>query len=132
MFSSGFSYKIRKNISIESEFAYTENDLNTFSKLDSKDDAGYSNRTRLSAEKPFAKRDSIYHWTLKSYAELEVLNQHFSPIEQYRSVEFDRDWNTRGKNFKGDQLATTLNTKMQSHKNAKIGAELTQYDTRTD
>lgn len=132
MFSSGFSYKIRKNISIESEFAYTENDLNTFSKLDSKDDAGYSNRTRLSAEKPFAKRDSIYRWTLKSYAELEVLNQHFSPIEQYRSVEFDRDWNTRGKNFKGDQLATTLNAKMQHHKNGEIGAELTQYDIGTD
>jgi hypothetical protein len=132
MFSSGFSYKIRKNISIESEFAYTENDLNTFSRLDSKDDKGYSNRTRLNAEKPFARRDSIYRWTLKSYAEVEVLNQHFSPIEQYRSVEFDRDWNTRGKNYLGNQLATTLNSKIQHHKNGEIGAELTQFDIGTD
>lgn len=131
-FSSGFSYKLKPNLTLESELAYSKNDINTFSKLDSKDDVGYSNRTRLISDHPFAKSDSIYRWNLHSVAEFEVLNKSFSPIEQYRSVEFDRDWNTRGKNFEGNQIATTLNFSAQHIKNGELGLEFAQFGIGSD
>ncbi len=104
MVSSGFTYRINKRLKVESEFAYTGNDVNTFSALDSKDDHGYSNRSRLTGVIPLS-RDSVPNWELETKVEIEVLDKNFVPIEQYRTVEFDRDWNTRNKGFTGFQLA---------------------------
>ena len=48
-------------------------------------------------------------------AEIEYLSASFKPIQQYRAVEFDRDWNTRDKGYEGYQLIGTLGSKL-SHK----------------
>jgi hypothetical protein len=130
--SAGFSYKIGKKLTIESEVAYSVNDLNTFSKLNSNDDEGYSNRTKLTSLIPFAKKDSVFKWTYKTKTELEILNANFSPIEQYRAVEFDRDWNTRNKNFKGNQLSSSFVNEFEHHKNGSLGVELAQYAIGSD
>jgi hypothetical protein len=126
MVSMGAAYKIRKNLIIETEFAYTKEDLNTFSRLDSEDDVGYSNRTRLLGTIPLSK-DSLQTWKLNTKVELEALNLNFQPIEQYRAVEFDRDWNTRNKNFLGNQLATTLTGDVRHAKNGNFGLEAAQF-----
>lgn len=126
--NSGIRYKINKNTYIESEFAYSKNDLNTFSRGNSNDDEGWSNHTKIGYEKPFAKKDSIFRWTYKSKAEVEFLNANFSPIEQYRAVEFDRDWNTRSKNYKGYQFSSIVSNEIEHHKNGLLGIELAQYD----
>ncbi len=125
--STGFSYKIGKKYQVESEFAYSENDLNTFSRINSEDDQGISNRTKISSSTNFAKKDSIYAWKYNNKAELEVLSKNFSPIEQYRAVEFDRDWNTRNKNFTGQQFSATVLNEFQHHKNGTFASELATY-----
>lgn len=107
MLAAGISYKIRKNLTLETELAYTSNDLNTFSKYDSKDDKSFANRSRLIGVIPLSY-DSLPKWELETKIELEVLERNFSPIEQYRAVEFDRDWNTRNKGYLGNQVASTL------------------------
>ncbi|MFN5416777.1 MAG: hypothetical protein ACK5B9_06940 [Flavobacteriia bacterium] len=132
MVSSGFQYRIKKNLVIESEFAYTKNDINTFSRLNSADDAGWSNHTKISSEKEFSKKDSIYQWKRKNKAEFEILNQYFSPIEQYRTVEFDRDWNTRGRGFVGQQISTSIGTEFEHYKKGNLGLELNQYQVGKD
>jgi hypothetical protein len=126
MLSGGFSYKIRKNLVLDSEWAYTKEDLNTFSSLNSEDDVGFSNRTRLIGTIPLSK-DSAQTWNLNTKLELEALNATFKPIEQYRAVEFDRDWNTRNQQFEGNQLATTISGEVKHLKYGTIGLEGAQF-----
>ena len=131
MITSGISYQLNKHLKFESEVAYSKNDINTFSLKDSKDDASMAIRSRLIGSIPLGK-DSIPKWTLEPKFEIETLDKNFSPIEQYRAVEFDRDWNTRNKGYKGNQLATTggLNFKRKSRGNINIEAQ--QYLVGTD
>jgi hypothetical protein len=103
--TAGSSFRINKRNTIETEFGLSKNDINTFSPFNSNDDNGISNRTRLRNEIPLGN-DSLGNWVLKSKLELEYLSTNFSPIEIFRTVEFDRDWNTRNKGFIGDQLST--------------------------
>ncbi len=115
--SSGLSYRIRKNLVLESELAYSGNDLNTFSAKDSGNDKGFAQRTKLVGIIPLS-RDSLPRWQLETKAEIEVLDRNFVPIEQYRAVEFDRDWNTRNKGYNGNQVASALGT---NFKNSSFG-----------
>lgn len=131
MVSAGISYQIRKNLVLESELAYTKEDLNTFSRLDAQDDNGYSNRTRLLGTIPLGK-DSLSPWILKTRTEFEVLHRNFSPIQQYRAVEFDRDWNTRNKGYVGNQLATTLEGNFVHKKYGNLALEAAQFSVGTD
>jgi hypothetical protein len=132
MLTIGAAYRLTNRITVETEFAHTENNLNTFSRFDQNDDKGFSNRTRINGIFPVKKRDSVVIWQAKTFAEVEFLDQHFSPIEQYRSVEFDRDWNTRNKNFTGYQLSSTISNEFQHFKYGSVGTELTQYNIGDD
>jgi hypothetical protein len=125
--STGASYKLSKTNTIETEFASSKNNQNTFSQLDKSNDVGFSNRTRFTNEMKLGK-DSIAQWKLKSKAEIEYLSANFTNIEVYRSAEFDRDWNTRNKGFVGQQLSTSLGTNLEHSKKGTIGLEATRYE----
>lgn len=130
MVSAGFSYKINKRLTAETEWAYTKNDLNTFSRKDSGDDEGVSNKTRLLGTIPLSKDTT--KWLLNAKAEMEALQRNFSPIEQYRSVEFDRDWNTRGKGYTGNQLNSNLTADFKHRKYGNMAIEAAQYTIGQD
>lgn len=131
MVTSGISYQIRKGLKVETELAYTKNDLNTFSSIDSKDDAGFSGKSKLVSILPLG-HDSIPIWHLESKFEIETLERNFSPIQQYRAVEFDRDWNTRNKGYTGNQLATTAGVNFKNKKFGNINFEGQHFAIGTD
>lgn len=131
MVSSGAAYQINDYLKIETEFAYTKNDINTFSPKDRKDDNGIGNKTKITGTIPL-KRDSLIRWKMITKLEVETFNKNFSPIEQYRAVEFDRDWNTRNKGFQGNQLASNLGFKFQHLKNGFFNFEGQQFLIGTD
>jgi hypothetical protein len=114
MLTAGIGYQLSSRLRLESEVVYSKQDVNTFSSFDSRDDHGYGNRTILRGQIPLT-RDSA-RWSLEPVVEMEYFNATFSPIEQYRKVEFDRDWNTRGKGFKGYQLAANVGTNLVHRK----------------
>jgi hypothetical protein len=120
--SSGFLVRFSPIISFESETALSTNDLNTFSKLNSSDDQGYANRTKIKSLIPFGK-DSTAEWQIENSAEIELLSTHFTPIEQYRKVEFDRDWNTRNKGFVGSQRVANLSSTLKNRRNGFMNLE---------
>ncbi|MDD2982107.1 MAG: hypothetical protein PHQ74_01850 [Crocinitomicaceae bacterium] len=131
MVSAGASYQLKKNVFLETELAYTKNDLNTFSKLDAGDDQGFGSKTKLTANLPLGK-DSIKMWSLNTAAQVEILHQNFNPIEQYRGVEYDRNWNTRGKNYRGNQIESGLMADLKHQKNGHIALNASQYSIGTD
>lgn len=102
MLTSGIQVSIRPNMRLETELAFTSLDQNTFSKLDAQDDQGFSYRAKLVQQIPF-KKGEWQSISCESYLDFEYLSRFFSPIEQYRKVEFDRDWNIRNKPFSGQQ-----------------------------
>lgn len=115
MVTAGLTYRFNSKLSLETELAYSKNDINTFSRFDSEDDQSFAGRTKLLGVIPLSK-DSAQSWRLNTKVEFETLDKNFTPIEQYRTVEFDRDWNTRNQGFVGNQLASTLGANFV-HKN---------------
>ena len=93
MFTIAADYQLTKKTKLNIEYAISNHDVNTFSKLDKGDDVGYAlkmaieNKTSLGTNKK---------WVLTSGFNYEWVNENFNPIEQYRNIEFQRDWNLGG------------------------------------
>ena len=126
MITSGVSINLNKYLNLETELAYTKNDVNTFSKFDRRDDRSAGGRTKLSGNIPLTK-DSLQRWSLRAALELETRDRYFNPIEQYRAVEFDRDWNTRNQGYEGNQVSTILSTNFINKKYGNFNLEGQQY-----
>ena len=132
MISSGIRWSYSKNSSIESEWALSNNDLNTFSSEASNDNIGVSNRTRWLNTRKFGASDSTSLWTLQNKAEIEYLSAAFTPVQQYRAVEFDRDWNTRHKGYQGYQLIGTLGSKLRHKKYGSVAVDAQHFGVGDD
>lgn len=78
--------------SVSSEVAFSRNDLNTFSSIDKKDDLGAA--IRMGFKRDISRKDSLhFSWV---DAKAMFTSSHFTFIDRYRSVEFERDWNIDG------------------------------------
>jgi hypothetical protein len=91
MYVLGGEWKAGKHTLIESEISLSVTDVNTFSSRDASDDAGYAARFMATDRRPAGKSLQIvsglgYEWVHAS----------FKPVERYRNVEFERDWNLSG------------------------------------
>ena len=106
MASAGISYDLHPNWSLFSENAISENDLNLYSSLDDQNNLGFASKGGLRFHKA-STQDSSKR-VLETSLEYLYLNAHFEPIEQFRAVEFDRDWNIRNQNYAGTQRQLEL------------------------
>ncbi len=131
LFTAGATYRFSDRLKVTSELGMSGYDLNTFSRVDSYDDRGYSMRTKVEHSKPFG-RDTIPKWSWNNTAEIETLDPHFRPIEQYRAVEFDRDWNTRDQGFSGTQLFSTVSTSLAHLQYGQFTLDGQQYRVGND
>ncbi|MCW3105032.1 MAG: hypothetical protein JWO09_3472 [Bacteroidetes bacterium] len=115
MLTVGAEYELNKNSRFSIEGAASNNDINTFSRANSEDDAGYAlklNFDNASPLKAATTGDSTKGpLLLLSNVNYEYVQKYFSPVERYRSVEFERDWNRR----------TTVQTDDQHIVGAAIG-----------
>ncbi len=94
MFTTGINYQFTKNHILDIEGVYTKNDINTFSGYDSDNDDGYGVKIN-SNNQNIIKKDSTDKQSLNAVYNLgyEYVQQYFNPIERYRAIEFERDWN---------------------------------------
>ncbi len=108
MITAGVDYAFSKNTKLSVEAAGSNNDINTFSSVNSKDDIGYGLKINFDNTSPLTplskwrgaggevitKRDTTSGpLTLLTNLNYEYVQKYFSPIERYRSIEFERDWN---------------------------------------
>ncbi len=77
------------------EFILTNNDFNTFSSKDHNDNLGYA--IKLGIGHDFLKADTS-RIRLQCRGIYQHINKHFDPIERFRPVEFERDWNLQQMN----------------------------------
>ncbi len=84
----GGNTSITDKINLNFELAYSKNDINTFSKLDAKDDQGYAAKVNLKQD--IIKTNKTIFNAKISYG---FLNKNFKAVENFRETEFTRDWN---------------------------------------
>ncbi|MFA5574786.1 MAG: hypothetical protein WC994_07005 [Brumimicrobium sp.] len=112
MMSLGTNYRLSDRWQMQTEFSLSNNDKNTFSKFDNEDNLGYSNFTLIEGNFKLGRDKDSSKWSLKTAIDFEYTSRYFEEIERYRGVEFDRDWNVRGKDYQGDEILANLSARI--------------------
>lgn len=103
MLTAGHQIKWDKRNILTAEGSISNNDLNTFSEIDSNDDVGYALKIKwdmaLRQKEDTIRRLKSELFTTGQY---EYANINFVGIERFREVEFDRNWNIRDLNLRSD------------------------------
>jgi len=86
-----------KNWKLGSELAWSRNDKNTFSNLNNADNDGFASKLFFQQTIP------IRQLTIQQNTSYEYVQARFSPIENFRTIEFNRDWNAPVSNKAPDQ-----------------------------
>lgn len=112
MITSGVEIDLGKDLQLFTEVALTNNDVNTFSTLDSEDNLSMAAKFMLKSQHKLSK-DSLSTWRLQTNTGLEYTGRHFVPIERFRTAEFDRDWNILHTQTSGYQLIANTGARIQ-------------------
>lgn len=128
MITAGVSYALSEKFKITSEISGSSNDVNTFSSKDANNNNAFANNTQLVGIFPLASAN----WKFITESEVEYRTANFKPIERYRSVEFDRDWNVRGRNYKGFELLANTAGEFKHLTMGNIGIEVQNFTVGND
>lgn len=88
--SAGARQSLGSRMRIEMEWSLTRNDRNTFSNLDDANNTGMGLKANLT-RKDILKPDSSL--IINSFINYRFTGLQFDPVERFRDVEFERDWN---------------------------------------
>lgn len=99
----GGEYIFSEFSKISWEGAVSNNDINTFSSKDSKDNIGYAMKMKSDNIIPLSSEKES--WRLNVGAGYEFIDQYFKGIGPFRNIEFQRDWNISAIKFSSDQHA---------------------------
>ena len=83
------TYKPSEKTDVYFELAGSKNDLNLFSDFDNGDNNGFAGR--ISAKHQVIKTDSL--WNVNIYADADIIQDNYTPIQRLYRAEFNRDWN---------------------------------------
>lgn len=134
MVTAGAEWKVSRHSRLMAEGAMSRYDVNTFSPYEKANDAGFGTKLNwdLSLPVPSGRTDSSSkHQTDKDPMNLiagiqyEFLQSHFTPIERFRPVEFERDWNRPSASQKSDQHIASARIGLTKKEN------LLSYEFRT-
>lgn len=120
----GARYHINPKTSIYSEFSFSNRDLNTFSDLNKKDNKGWALMNKVE------RRDTLgqQKWLLSTKAMYELKSENFQAPEQYRSVEFSRDWNINSNVNTQEHFVTTAVDLRNIDKGFQVGASWNYFN----
>jgi len=116
MLSLGADYQLSGRTNAGIEFALSNNDLNLFSDFDKGDDLGFGLVFRLNNKTPLpALGDG--NWNLFMSGSHELVSKNFTPVERFRPVEFERDWNLGDLDADAGEHNTSLSLQLTNPQN---------------
>jgi hypothetical protein len=112
MYALNVVYQPFKNTFLSVNSALSNNDLNTFSSIDDAHNVGFAVKTLLESTLDLRKKKEQMpsDWQLQLKGFYEVKNANFRAIEDYRNIEFTRDYNltdsmrTQNEHFAGLEI----------------------------
>lgn len=93
MYTLGGSYEFSEKTRTHFELALSNSDENTYSEIGNENNVGYGFNWGIETQQELSKGKQPL--TLQTGADLEYVDRNFNPIERFRDVEFDREWNIR-------------------------------------
>jgi hypothetical protein len=102
----GGRVKVSDRTTVFMETAVSNYDRNTFSSRGNNDNVGLAVKAAVENELPL-QREKDDPWKLVSRVDHELVNKFFEPIERFRAVEFERNWNIRNYQIEESQNITT-------------------------
>ncbi len=124
MITLGAGVDITDYEEIYTEFAFTKNDINLFSDLDKDDDKG--NAMKIGYRTTARPISFLKGYKLNADLNYEYDNEYFTPIDRFRYIEYDRDWNYLPDVTRDQTNDNFLNASLMVEKDAmnKIGYHL--------
>jgi hypothetical protein len=123
----GFDYQLTNNLSIGTEMALSNYNVNLFSSKQKNDDQGYANRSYIQHKYSYQnKKSHKINWN--NSLNLEHTSSNFKPLERYRNIEFDRDWNIGIAPAKKYENIVLFNSKYEHSQNGSLLYQLQSYD----
>lgn len=113
MLTAGADVALSKNMVAMVEGVYSNNNINLFSKKDKGNDGGYGVSASFINRMPLHLKDTSWH--LLSQVGMEYTSSNFKPIENFRPVEFTRDWNLQSQTDTADEILTTIRAGMEKN-----------------
>lgn len=127
MYVVGSAYQFNEHMQSSVEIAMSDFDKNTFSALHNDDNRGYAVKWKWKSDHGLGEK-----WTLRSNANFEFTDVNFQPIQWFRDVEFDRDWNVRNLPYTGHQFLSSAGLKLVGKNNGGIGYDFENFTWGTD
>ena len=129
MYSFGMNYQVHPTTLIGVEAALSNNDLNTFSRKDDKDNVGVGIKIQL-ANQTDLKRKSLQQdasWKMNLNGFYEFKNKTFNYIEDYRSLDFKRMYNVADSMLNRTDHYFGINLDFVHRQNGRIGLYSNAY-----
>ncbi|MEA3445501.1 MAG: hypothetical protein U9R19_12345, partial [Bacteroidota bacterium] len=120
----GGDYSFSANSKLDFELALSNNDINTFSKLHAVDNLGFA--LNLGASRNlFVSQKTV---SGKAKVRYQLLNKYFDAVENFRPVEFSRDWNIKSEGQANDEhiLSVIIDLKKDSLGSSSLSSEILQ------
>jgi hypothetical protein len=107
-------YRINKNLKTGVELAISNYDINTFSSIGNANNQGYGVKYFIDGKTPL--NDSVNGLSLLTIGSYEMISKGFTPIERFRTVEFERDWNRSSPMINEVQQLVTIGVGLEKNK----------------
>lgn len=85
------NFKVNKNLQIKTDLALSNEDVNTFSEQGNNQNIGMGSRVEMVYSKKVSEKKNSA--LLQSGGSIDFTSIHFSPVEKFRAIEFNRNWN---------------------------------------
>ncbi|MBP5709365.1 MAG: hypothetical protein J6W84_00065 [Bacteroidales bacterium] len=94
MATVALQYDFLKKSTMKIDFALSNHDLNTFSKHDNGDNVGMATKFQITHNQELKKKDTTNgNWDFFANLDYEFVHKNFTPIENFRDIEFKRNYN---------------------------------------
>ncbi|MFN2423442.1 MAG: hypothetical protein ABR572_06680 [Cryomorphaceae bacterium] len=125
MLMIGGTMKLTERTLAKVEAGFSNQDRNTFSERNNENNVSHGFMAQINQEQPLSKNPDPL--TLTGGLMLESIGENFQPIEPYRDVEFNRDWNLTQEMIARSQNILTANLGLQKAKDLDLDYSLNSF-----
>lgn len=131
VFTLGVDYVLSKRITLKTEMAMSNSDVNLFSSRDKNNDKGFAGRFILqndSGKVRMMKKE----YSLRSLVGYEYVQSRFKPLERLRNIEFLRDWSLPFDVIPANEHISNVSIKLADKKSNWLQYQVTNYNRSDD